>query len=48
MSYQSFRDTTLSLGVRAIYQVLPMLLIHQIQKPKLRRSANPAHEGLAQ
>lgn len=49
MSYQSFRDTTLSLGVRALYQVLPMLLlIHQLQKPRLRRPMKPATEDLVQ
>jgi hypothetical protein len=40
MSYQSFRDTTLSLGVRALYQVVPMLLlIQQLQRPRQRRAA---------
>lgn len=48
MSYQSFRDTTLSLGVRALYQVVPMLLlIHQLRKPKLRRRKPPATPPVA-
>lgn len=43
LAYQSFRDTTLSLGVRALYQVIPVLILLQLLRHRPRRAHRRSH-----
>ena len=41
LAYQSFRDTTLSLAVRALYQLVPLLLVIAVTRPRRRTRRRP-------